>query len=539
MMLFISRQAVVNAGPDAIICETGSYSVDGATSQQALSYLWNSSGDGFFSNPAILNPVYIPGPIDIKNGLVALNVTSSSQSFCHDSTDSLFLQINREAIINAGYNDTICNLSVHTITDALASGYDALHWSHDGLGLLTGINTLTPSYTPASGESGMIILTLKAIGLPMCPDRVDQKMLEVIPSVTYTSSENIETCDTTPVAITNITAQHYSSCMWTTNGTGMIDDPTKLNPIYTPGTTDIANGNVTLTFTLTGILPCANQSDHISLTINKNPRVDAGQDTIICEKNTYVASGVSVTDYNSMIWELIPSTAGLLTGINSLTPTFTPLDGFVGNVQLKLTATGNPVCGSKQIFDQISLQIVKAPQVNAGADQTIQESTSVSLTGTANNGSGDYSWLWKPDELLVNPFIYNPVSSDIINDVTFYLRVVDNNTGCTGTDSLNIFTLHTELGLLNIYNFISPNKDDLNDLWIIEGIEEFPENNVIVLNRWGDMIREFTRYNNSTTVWDGTNNKNEPVPDGTYFYILSVKNKGSRTGWIYVQGGHN
>ena len=106
-------------------------------------------------------------------------------------------------------------------------------------------------------------------------------------------------------------------------------------------------------------------------------------------------------------------------------------------------------------------------------------------------------------------------------------------------DSVNITTYHTALGQLEIFNIITPNKDNKNDKWIIGGIEEFPENTVTILNRWGDKIREFTKYDNSSVVWDGTNIKNELVPDGTYYYVLLVKNKGTRTGWVFVQGDHN
>jgi gliding motility-associated-like protein len=86
------------------------------------------------------------------------------------------------------------------------------------------------------------------------------------------------------------------------------------------------------------------------------------------------------------------------------------------------------------------------------------------------------------------------------------------------------------------YNGISPNYDGLNDVWKIKGIEKYPDNTVIIFNRWGDKLREFANYNNSTRVWDGRNEKGELVPDGTYYYILDVKHVGSLKGWIYIRG---
>lgn len=86
-----------------------------------------------------------------------------------------------------------------------------------------------------------------------------------------------------------------------------------------------------------------------------------------------------------------------------------------------------------------------------------------------------------------------------------------------------------------IHNVITPNGDGMNDKWIITGIEEYPQNSVTIFNRWGDKIRSFDGYNNSSVVWDGTNKHGEPVPDGTYFYILKIDYLQDFQGWIFVR----
>jgi gliding motility-associated-like protein len=87
-----------------------------------------------------------------------------------------------------------------------------------------------------------------------------------------------------------------------------------------------------------------------------------------------------------------------------------------------------------------------------------------------------------------------------------------------------------------VHNIITPNGDGFNDRWIIEGIEEFQNNSITIFNRWGDEINSFEGYDNASRVWNGTNVRNERVPDGTYFYILKIRNVGDYTGWIYVRG---
>jgi gliding motility-associated-like protein len=83
---------------------------------------------------------------------------------------------------------------------------------------------------------------------------------------------------------------------------------------------------------------------------------------------------------------------------------------------------------------------------------------------------------------------------------------------------------------------ITPNGDGANDTWVIDCIENFPLNQVSVFNRWGDIIGEFENYNNTSMVWNGTNTKGEQVADGTYYYVVAIRNGGSYQGWILVRG---
>jgi flagellar hook assembly protein FlgD len=51
------------------------------------------------------------------------------------------------------------------------------------------------------------------------------------------------------------------------------------------------------------------------------------------------------------------------------------------------------------------------------------------------------------------------------------------------------------------------------------------------------VIHEFRDYNNKQVVWKGTNKHDEPVPDGTYYYIITIDGGGTYTGWVFVRGG--
>ena len=97
---------------------------------------------------------------------------------------------------------------------------------------------------------------------------------------------------------------------------------------------------------------------------------------------------------------------------------------------------------------------------------------------------------------------------------------------------------------VEVFNAVSPNNDGLNDLFLIDGIECYPDNSVEIYNRWGILIYETRGYDNSTKAFKGysdgrsTFNRNELVPDGTYFYVLRYKDEDNkwhdRSGYLYV-----
>jgi hypothetical protein len=64
-------------------------------------------------------------------------------------------------------------------------------------------------------------------------------------------------------------AQNYLTIEWSTDGDGTFTATNILNPVYTPGSNDLANTIVNLSLTTNAILPCiGNYSDALVLTID-------------------------------------------------------------------------------------------------------------------------------------------------------------------------------------------------------------------------------------------------------------------------------
>jgi gliding motility-associated-like protein len=82
---------------------------------------------------------------------------------------------------------------------------------------------------------------------------------------------------------------------------------------------------------------------------------------------------------------------------------------------------------------------------------------------------------------------------------------------------------------------VTPNSDGINDEWIINGIEEFKDNEVEIFNRWGQSVWREKGYNNKTVAFKGLNRNGEKLNDGTYFYaIIPDKNTKPIKGWLEI-----
>jgi len=120
------------------------------------------------------------------------------------------------------------------------------------------------------------------------------------------------------------------------------------------------------------------------------------------------------------------------------------------------------------------------------------------------------------------------MENDGVCDTTdFYTYELCNPAGCDTA----MVTLYIECKAFIIYTGFSPNGDGINDTFTIEGIEDFPNNEVQIFNRWGNLVFEQKGYKGQ---WDGTWN-GQLLPDGTYFYLLDDGEGRQYSGFLQIQ----
>lgn len=93
------------------------------------------------------------------------------------------------------------------------------------------------------------------------------------------------------------------------------------------------------------------------------------------------------------------------------------------------------------------------------------------------------------------------------------------------TTADRIFTLaqvSNELIDVKIHNVITPLQDNANDFLQIQNISLFPDNKVILLDRWGTQVKEWTGFTNVTGTPDPSYDLSK-LATGNYIVLLEYK----------------
>jgi gliding motility-associated-like protein len=138
----------------------------------------------------------------------------------------------------------------------------------------------------------------------------------------------------------------------------------------------------------------------------------------------------------------------------------------------------------------------------------------VILNNTSQNAT---NFLWSVNGSSMGAILESYVC-DPSGVYTIELIAWQHDPSCADTFSLSV----TAIDRLIVPTAFTPDGDGVNDFWELPNIDViYPENSVVVFNRWGSVVYESEKGKYQQNPWKG-DYEGKPLPVGTYYFIIQV-----------------
>ncbi|MBI4945834.1 MAG: gliding motility-associated C-terminal domain-containing protein [Bacteroidetes bacterium] len=468
-----------NAGADIIICGSDSAHLS-ASGGNIL--VWKTiSGD----MSAVLSCDTCPNPSVKPSVTTTFEVTSNLSASCKNKDTVTVVVVNNPIIVSAGNDTNVCKGSSITLNAAGGGGGSIYTW------------------LPATGLSNPTIRN------PIASPTVN---------TTYSVTVNTGTCgtgtDSIKIIVNNspvlTTAQTNVSCNGGTNGTasvtatggtGTYTYSWNTTPVKTTSSiTDVAAG--TYTISVTDKASCTKTNSvtiaepaPLSLTVTST---DANCNNIYGNAAAALTGGTNPYTY---LWNTTPvqttsSASGLTAGTYSVA--VTDANGCDAS-----SSTNNVIISSVQFA---AASFVPSP---------VEGDTPLDVVFTnTSTGAISYQWNFGDGTTSTSPAPTNTYTQPGTYQVSL---IATSSTGCTDTMVYDFIKVNN-LSSLWVPNVFTPNADKTNDVFKLT-IKNIVSINVIIYNRWGNKIYEWTDLAGN---WDGHISSGEKASDGVYFYVINA-----------------
>jgi gliding motility-associated-like protein len=146
---------------------------------------------------------------------------------------------------------------------------------------------------------------------------------------------------------------------------------------------------------------------------------------------------------------------------------------------------------------------------------TVWRRTGMNIVFEVSNKSDAFIYQWYHNGSVISggqgEALY--LASLRLTDAGSYTVVATTQQAQCSTESSSVRLIMRED--VRVPRLVTPNNDGENDYLDIKGLEIYPRNELIIINRWGNEVYRSRDYLNNT--WQGDN-----LPDGVYFYKLRL-----------------
>jgi gliding motility-associated-like protein len=268
-----------------------SVALTGTVNGSNISYLWNSSGTGFFTPSSnSLNVVYNFSPADLTQSVINLTLTAIDNSgLCSNVTGNMAINIQAEPSLTVSPNFTICSSNpIINLNGAVSGGgASAVTWSTtNGTGAFTPVPPASANYNVSQNDTiiGQIKFYANSSG-GFCPSVSDTVLVSIIKLPLLTVNPSTGVCQFTPIQLTGSVSGYTNAGVWSSTGTGTFSPSnTSLGGLYYPSNGDLSAGSVTITLssaTVAGIT-CPSSIRSFVATFVESPKADFSFSTKRC-----------------------------------------------------------------------------------------------------------------------------------------------------------------------------------------------------------------------------------------------------------------
>jgi gliding motility-associated-like protein/uncharacterized repeat protein (TIGR01451 family) len=516
-------------------------------------YQWKVNG----LNVGINSPTY--SYIPLNNDAVTVVLTSNVVSCAtgNPATSNIVtMTVNPllpvSVLVSASANSVCAGTSVtYTALPTNGGTTPVYQWKVNGLNV--GINSPTYSYIPLNNDVVTVVLTSNVVscatGNPATSNIVTMTVNPNLPVSVLVSASANPVCAGTSVTYTATPTNGGTTPVyqWKVNGTNVGTN----NPVYSyiPSNGDLVIVVLTSSVTCSAGSPAV--SNIVSTTVNPLTIPTVTGSTTACKNsvgNAY-STQAGMTNY---VWTI--SAGGAITsgaGTNSILVTWNS----TGNQSVNVIYTNLSDCISTLTNFAVvvdvcpaDLSVVKTasnmhPLIGRNLVFTIvaansgpYEATSVVMvdvipsgytyiSSSATTGTFDpVTSVWSMDKMSIDATESLTItatvkpSGDYLNTASISAFEIDEN---MGNNISSVEPIPTDFFIPEGF---SPNDDGINDLLVIRGIVNFPENTFTIFNRWGNKVYDASPY---TDKWDGKSTYGitvggDKLPTGTYFYLLDL-----------------
>ncbi|RLJ63391.1 putative repeat protein (TIGR01451 family)/gliding motility-associated-like protein [Lacinutrix venerupis] len=517
--------------------------MDAASTIQIIIPVTAPSYGGAFSN----NAQAIPNPSDNQELTIETNISISNVQVIAPSVVKSFtpnqIIVGQESILEFTVNNLAGNPAQNNIdfTDNLPNGLTIsgpITWTQS--------NGCTATFSGNSGDTSIMVNDL------------------IFPS-------GVATC-TFAVPVTSTIIGNYL------NNNDNFTDQNNIDSSLASASLDVIADNTNVDIeVLKSVLPTqAFVGENVTFTINASNLGTSEATNISILENLpsgyqFISASVSTGSYDSTtyLWSLnnlLPNQTETLTivaqivadnnllnvaSLNSVTQTDRDLTNNEDTAEVIILETDVDI----EVLKSVSPQLVSIGETvtftitatNVGTtnatDVSILESIpSGYIISSFNTSYGTYNsntFLWSLPNLIANQsetlnITAQVISSNNLLNIASLSGVTEIDRDETNNEDSAEVTVND---CLKISQGISPNNDGDNEMFTINCIEDYPENNVKIFNRYGKLVFETNNYKNN---WNGIANTGSPnsgnlLPVGTYYYSITIDTINRPfVGWLYL-----